>query len=114
MSLLGALKLVEENNLVTQIDIDEISYCIEDAFLCIQRYKRHLMRAFAQNSFWGSLLLLEQLDHVIAQQDWSMNFLPIEFRENQTNWFGKKVCFSIFKLGVTPNNSSKRLLFYGT
>ena len=94
MSLLGALKHVEENNVVTQIDIDEISYSIEDAYLSIKRYKSHLMRAFAQNSFWQSLLLQEKLDHVIAQQDWSMNFLSMEFHESQGNWFGKSV--SIF------------------
>ena len=91
MSLLGALKYVEENNLVTQIDIDELSYSIEDAYLSIIRYKAHLMRAFAQNSFWQSLLLQEKLNHVIAQQDWSMNFLSMEFHESQKNWFGKSV-----------------------
>ena len=91
MSLLGALKYVEENNVVTQIDIDEISYSIEDAYLSIKRYKSHLMRAFAQNSFWQSLLLQEKFDHVIAQQDWSMNFLSMEFHESQGNWFGKSV-----------------------
>ena len=98
MSLLGALKYVEENNVVTQIDIDEISYSIEDAYLSINRYKSHLMRAFAQNSFWQSLLLQEKLDHVIAQQDWSMNFLSMEFHESQKNWFGKSVRLFFFKL----------------
>ena len=96
MSLLGALKKVEENNLVTQIDIDEISYSIEDAYLSINRYKSHLMRAYAQNSFWQSLLLQEKLDHVIAQQDWSMNFLSMEFHESQKNWFGKSVRMLFF------------------
>ena len=98
MSLLGALKYVEENNLVTQIDIDELSYSIEDAYLSIIRYKSHLMRAFAQNSFWQSLLLQEKLNHVIAQQDWSMNFLSMEFHESQKNWFGKSVRMFFFKL----------------
>ena len=91
MSLLGAVKIVNELYSMTKIDLDEICYDIEDAYLSIHRYKRHLMRAFAQNSYWQSLLLEEKLDHVIAQQDWSMNWLPIEFRENQQNWFGKKV-----------------------
>lgn len=49
------------------------------------------MRAYAQNSFWQSLLLQEKLDHVIAQQDWSMNFLSMEFHESQGNCFGKSV-----------------------
>ena len=83
--------MVNEQNSVTKIEVDEISYDIEEAHLSIHRYKNHLMRAYAQNSFWQSLLLEEKLDHVIAQQDWSMNWLPIEFRENQQNWFGKKV-----------------------
>ena len=97
MSLLGALKYVEENNLVTQIDIDELSYSIEDAYMSIKRYKSHLMRAFAQNCFWQSLLLQEKLDHVIAQQDWSMNFLSMEFHESQANWFGKSVRFFLYR-----------------
>ena len=96
MSLLGALKIVEDDNLVTQIDLDELSYNIEDAYLSIKRYKHHLVRAFAQNSYWTSLLLEGKLDHVIAQQDWSMNFLSMEFRESQANWFGKKVSVFVF------------------
>lgn len=91
MSLLGAVKLINEKNSVTKIDLDELTYDIEDAYISIHRYKHHLMRAYAQNTFWQSLLQQERLDLVIAQQDWSMNFLPIEFRENQANWYGKKV-----------------------
>ena len=56
------------------------------------------MRAYAQNSFWQSLLLQEKLDHVIAQQDWSMNFLSMEFHESQGNWFGKSVRMFNFTL----------------
>ena len=77
MSLLGAVKLVNEQNSITKIDLDELCYEIEDAYLSIHRYKHHLMRAFAQNSYWQSLLLQERLDHVLVQQDWAMNFLPI-------------------------------------
>ena len=88
--------MVNEQNSMAKIELDEISYDIEQAYLSIHRYKHHLMRAFAQNSFWQSLLLEERLDHVLAQQDWSMNWLPIEFRENQINWFGKKVSGILF------------------
>ena len=89
--LLGAVKQVAGENSVSQKEIDELTYNIEESYHSIHRYKCHLMRAFAQNSSWQSLLSEEKLNHAIGQQDWSMNFLAMEFRESQANWYGKKV-----------------------
>ena len=50
------------------------------------------------HELYSALLLQEKLDHVIAQQDWSMNFLSMEFHESQGNWFGKSVRIFISKL----------------
>ena len=93
MSLLGAVKFVRENFEVTELQKNEMYYAIDQAQQSISRYKNHLMQSYVQNTFWEEMLNMEKLDTAYITQDWCMKFLPIQFRENQINWFGKKVSF---------------------
>ena len=82
---------VRENFEVTELQNNEMYYAIDQAQQSISRYKNHLMQSYVQNTFWEEMLNMEKLDTVYITQDWCMKFLPIQFRENQINWFGKKV-----------------------
>ena len=91
MSLLGAVKFVRENFQLTELQSNELYYAIDQAQHSISHYKNHLIHAYVQNTYWDELVDKESLDTVFITQDWSMKFLPIQFRESQTNWFGKRV-----------------------
>ena len=91
MSLLGAVKFVRQNFEVTDLQNNEMYYAIDQAQQSISRYRNHLFQSYVQNTFWDEMVNSEKLDTAYITQDWCMKFLPIQFRESQVNWFGKKV-----------------------
>ena len=84
MSLLGAVKFVRENFQLTELQSNELYYAVDQAQHSISHYKNHLIHSYVQNTYWDEMVDKESLDTVFITQDWSMKFLPIQFRENQT------------------------------
>lgn len=65
-------------------------------------WRRHVIRCFNQDR--GRTSMLDELKpgEVLIIMDWAMKFLPLSFREKQSDWFGQKglnwhVCVCIFK-----------------
>lgn len=53
-------------------------------------WKQHLVRCVNQDYGRTSVLRNLQSDEVLIIMDWAMKFLPISFREKQSEWFGQK------------------------
>lgn len=53
-------------------------------------WKQHLVRCVNQDYRRTSVLRNLQPDEVLIIMDWAMKFLPISFREKQSEWFGQK------------------------
>ncbi|CAG2245178.1 unnamed protein product [Mytilus edulis] len=68
----------------------------------IMSWRQHIVRCFNQDR--GRTTLLDGLKpgEVLVIMDWAMKFLPLSFREKQSEWFGQKglnwhVCVCIYK-----------------
>jgi hypothetical protein len=75
---------------------------IEIAECSILSWKQHLIRSVNQDRCRQDLLQNLKNDEVLIIMDWAMKFLPLSFREKQSEWFGQKglnwhVCVCIFK-----------------
>ena len=62
----------------------------EHAVVEIEAWKVHLQRAFQQDLARQDALSSLDEETVIVINDWAMQFLPMRFRERQSQWFGKR------------------------
>ena len=62
----------------------------EHAVVEIEAWKAHLQRAFHQDLARQDALSSLDEETVIVINDWAMQFLPMRFRETQSQWFGKR------------------------
>lgn len=69
------------NDLLASIDVAEAK---------ILEWKSHIVRGVNQDL--ARILLLEELKdgECLIIMDWAMKFLPLAFREKQSDWFGQK------------------------
>ena len=69
---------------------DDLSYTISLAKEDIRAWKAHQLRLMNQEV--AKKDAISQLDDktVLMVQDWAMKFLPMKYRESQTQWFGKR------------------------
>ena len=68
----------------------------------IQLWKEHILRTVHQDTAKNTLLEEMKTSQVLFIIDWAMKFLPVSYRETQSEWFGKKghpwhVCAAIVK-----------------
>ena len=71
-------------------DRDEILYLFTSAKRAIHLWKSHQLRSVRQDQ--ARLDVIDQLDEkqVYIVNDWAMKFLPRQYRESQSDWFGKR------------------------
>ena len=74
----------------TENELDDLRYTYQLAVQEIQAWKSHQLRSVRQDTARKSVL--EGLDDssVHITQDWAMKFLPLKYRETQSDWFGKQ------------------------
>ncbi|CAB4012091.1 Transposon Tf2-6 poly [Paramuricea clavata] len=80
---------------------EETVHDLDAAVQKIQFWKEHILRTVHQDTAKN---ILEEMkpNQVLIIMDWAMNFLPVSYRETQSECFGKKgrpwhVCAPIFK-----------------
>lgn len=58
----------------------------------LQESKKYVLRTVNLNVNNARKDILENLkDHeILLERDWAMKFIPMEYRELQSNWFGKR------------------------
>ena len=67
-----------------------MEYQISEARQNIQAWKAHILRSINQDAARHEIL--ENLDakSISLTMDWAMKLLPRNFRESQSDWFGKR------------------------
>ena len=80
---------MSSSNIASDI-IEELTFIEDHAKQHIFSWKVHLLRCINQDE--ARLDVIDGLDEtsVVLVQDWAMKFLPRKFRENQSDWFGKR------------------------
>ena len=68
----------------------EIAHEVETARKKIRDWKAHLMRTTHQDAAKSTVLEKLSSSQVSIIMDWAMKFLPVIFRESQSEWFSKK------------------------
>ena len=68
----------------------------------IDNWKTHIIRTVNQDSCRTELIQGLRPNQMIIIMDWAMKFLPMLYRQKQSDWFGQKglnwhVCVCIFK-----------------
>ncbi|XP_052097306.1 uncharacterized protein LOC127732267 [Mytilus californianus] len=63
---------------------------IESACGRITDWKRHILRTINQDKGRSDLLKSLSSEQAVIVMDWAMKFLPMSFREKQSDWFGQK------------------------
>lgn len=63
---------------------------METAVKKVQDWKAHIMRTAHQQVAKTTALDEMTMTQVLIVMDWAMKFLPVCFRETQSEWFGKK------------------------
>lgn len=78
-------------------------YVYAQAAQAIKSWKAHQLRTVRQDT--ARTQCLEALDDnsVLITQDWAMKFIPLKYRESQSDWFGKRgiswhICVAARKL----------------
>ncbi|XP_078382539.1 uncharacterized protein LOC144665220 [Oculina patagonica] len=69
---------------------EEISHDAEAAVKKVKDWKAHIMRTAHQEAAKTTVLDEMTSTQVFIVMDWAIKFLPVCFRETQSEWFGKK------------------------
>ena len=85
-------------------DKEEITHDVDAAVKKIEAWKEHIVRTVHQDTAKSNILAEIKPNQVLIIMDWAMKFLPVCYRETQTEWYGKKgrpwhVCAAIVKKG---------------
>lgn len=68
----------------------DLQFKLQNATQSITNLKRHLIRCRNQDSAKSDLFDTMQHNEVLLICDWSMKYLPRKYREDQSDWFGKR------------------------
>ena len=82
-----AISIVEDNGHSAE-ECADIKFDVKVARDQVYAYKHHLIRAFAQNSYFENMMFKAGCDTVFIHQDFMMNVLPKRFRTPMNKWFG--------------------------
>ena len=69
---------------------DDIDYDFAQSEKNLLEWKRHLLRPVHQDGARNEILNNLNSSQCMIIMDWAMKFLPFQFRENQSDFFGKK------------------------
>ena len=83
-------EFVERDSFPSKDDSDEAQYLAQHNRDTILARKAHQLRTVRQDK--ARLEILENLDYgsVFLTLDWAMKFLPRNYRESQSDWYGKR------------------------
>lgn len=56
----------------------------------VQEWKKHVLRTVNQNDARKDILENLEDHEILLERDWAMKFIPMQYRESQSNWFGKR------------------------
>ncbi|CAH1248588.1 Hypp8275 [Branchiostoma lanceolatum] len=89
-SLSEVQKMIEKEGLLSEEHKSRLLFSFEQSSTAIQNWKAHLLRAVNQDLAKQSAL--QQLDKhtALIVMDWAMKFLPLKYREQMTDFFGKR------------------------
>ena len=81
--------IAQANNLLPEVN-EELTFIVRQAKANIFAWKAHILRSVNQDA--ARVDVIESLceSSVLVVQDWAMKYLPRKYRENQTDWFGKR------------------------
>lgn len=71
-------------------ELQDLEYIYKESAEAIAAWKAHQLRSVRQDR--ARTFCLSQLDEtsVLIIEDWAMKFLPLKYREAQSDWFGKR------------------------
>ncbi|CAC5407948.1 unnamed protein product [Mytilus coruscus] len=69
---------------------DDTMYTISENVKAVQEWKKHILRSVNQDMARKSVLENLKEDEMLVERDWAMKFIPMQYRESQSNWFGKR------------------------
>jgi hypothetical protein len=81
---------VDECSFQSVEDQDETLYLCHSAQRAIHAWKCHQLRSVRQDQARVDILGLLDNESVLIVNDWAMKFLPQQYRESQSDWFGKR------------------------
>lgn len=75
---------------VDQDELDELTFLVRKAIEAVNNWKAHQLRVVHQDQ--ARLDVIDKLceSKVLITQDFAMKFLPVQFREAQNDFFGKR------------------------
>ena len=82
--------------------LGELLNDIEQSETSIMSWKQHIIRCSNQDRCRLDLIDGLKTDEVLVIMDWAMKFLPLSFREKQSEWFAQKgmnwhICVCVYK-----------------
>jgi hypothetical protein len=80
---------------------------IDTAESKITEWKTHIVRCVNQDRGRTSLLASLKEGEALLIMDWAMKFLPMSFREKQSDWFGQKGISWHVSVCIYPEDGSK-------
>ncbi|CAC5366838.1 unnamed protein product [Mytilus coruscus] len=89
-SLLKTVQCAVQENAERTEKLNDLNFKGTQAIQSITNLKNHLVRCKNQDSAKSVLFDTMSEDDVLLICDWSMKYLPKRYREDQTDWFGKR------------------------
>lgn len=69
---------------------EELLHDVQAAIGKVQAWKAHVLRTAHQDAAKSSVIDELKSNQALVIIDWAMKFIPLSFRESQSEWFGKK------------------------
>ncbi|CAC5398078.1 unnamed protein product [Mytilus coruscus] len=88
---------------------DDIDFDLNSATKNLLEWKRHLLRTVHQDAARNDILKNLTPNQSLIIMDWAMKFLSVQFRETQSEFFGKKGLSWHMSCSVTRSASSDEL-----
>lgn len=83
-------KLSESGTILTETQKANIQFEVQHAVEGVNAWKAHLLRTINQERAKHEVLSSLDRESAMLVLDWAMKFLPLKFREQMTDFFGKK------------------------
>ena len=83
-------KLSESGTVLTETQKGNIQFEVQHAVESVNAWKAHLLRTINQERAKHEVLSGLDRESAMLVLDWAMKFLPLKFREQMTDFFGKK------------------------
>lgn len=83
-------KLSDSVTSLTDTQRENIDFEVHHAVERVKAWKAHLLRTINQERAKHEVLSILDRESVMIVIDWAMKFLPLKFREQMTDFFGKK------------------------